>query len=211
MSDQYRLLVKPDVRRQFVALSQAAASQPDSLRGRELHALKLGLRALAEGREAEYDGKRLGFSPNHHDLRDCAEIKLDVIPESRSGRDLGASHRLLYREFEAEDGGPPYREVVCFEPRRGDRPFIVAANRLDRTLGVAMDNLSHLRSNRPTVGPQQATGPIAPPRLPLPPDLRKALAVASNVAPAAGAVTQRPHIQRPATGQDRGNRLSREL
>jgi hypothetical protein len=98
-------------------------SRPGSLRDRELRALKRGLQALAEGREEELDGKRLGYSPSHHDLRDCAELKIPVIPESRYGNDLGPSHRLVYREFEPEDGGLPYREVVCFEPRDADRPL----------------------------------------------------------------------------------------
>ena len=120
---QYRLLLKDQLMQQLTALSRAAKSQPGGLRDREFRALKTGLRALAEGREVAFDGKRLGYSPEHHDLRDCAEIKLPVIQETRHNHDLGPSHRLIYREFEADDGVPPVRQVICFEPRGDDRPL----------------------------------------------------------------------------------------
>jgi len=97
---QYRLLLKDQLMQQLTALSRAAKSQPGGLRDREFRALKTGLRALAEGREVAFDGKRLGYSPEHHDLSDCAEIKLPVIQETRHNHDLGPSHRLIYREFE---------------------------------------------------------------------------------------------------------------
>lgn len=172
-------------------LEHAAASQPGSLRDREFRALKLGLKALAEGREDEYAGKRLGYSASHYDLRDCAELKVPVVPESRHGHDLGPSHRLIYREFEADDGGPPYREAVCFAPRSSDLPFQIAGARLGREVGQRVPELVHLPNHRPTFQ-RGAAEPTGPPRLPLPPDLRKALAAASNVAPAHGAVMPRP-------------------
>lgn len=178
-------------------LEHAAASQPSSLRGREFRALKLGLQALAEGREHEYDGKRLGYSPGHHDLRDCAELKVPVVPEARHGHDLGPSHRLIYREFEADDGGAPYREAVCFAPRGSDLPFHLAGARLGREIGWPVPELAHLPNHRPTFR-RGAAEPTGPPRLPLPPDLRKALAAASDGAPASGAVSGQPAGQKPA-------------
>jgi hypothetical protein len=128
MTARFRIIIDPQLRRKIAMLEQAAASRPDSLRARELHALKVGLRALAGGREEDFGGKRLGYSRGHHDLRDCAEIKVPVVPEVRYGHDLGPSHRLLYREFEPEDGGLPYREAICFEHRGDDLPFEVAGS-----------------------------------------------------------------------------------
>jgi hypothetical protein len=209
MTAQFRILVRPRLRRQLAVLEQAATSQPGSLRDRELRALKLGLQALAEGREEDFDGKRLGYSPGHHDLRDCAELKVPVIAESRYGNDLGPSHRLIYREFEPEDGGLPYREAVCFEPRGNDRPFEVAGSRLNREVGQPNPDLAHLPNHRPSFqrGPAEPTGP--PPRPP-PPDLRKALAAASDVAPARGAVTTQPPAQDPSAPRHRGDPPTRE-
>ena len=210
MTTQFRILVRPRLRRQLALLEHAAATQPDSLRGREFRALKLGLQALAEGREEEYDGKRLGYSPGHHDLRDCAELKVPVIPESHYGNDLGPSHRLIYREFEPEDGGLPYREAICFAPRRNNLPFEIAGTRLQREIGRPAPELAHLPNYRPTFR-RGAAEPTGPPRLPLPPDLRKALAAASDVASASGAVRHGPPAQQPRTAPGRGAPPSREL
>lgn len=208
MTAQFRLLVRPKLRRELAMLEHAATSQPGSLRDREFRALKLGLQALAEGREGEYDGKRLGYSPGHHDLRDCAELKVPVIPESRFGHDLGPSHRLIYREFEAEDGGLPYREAVCFAPRSSDLPFQIAGARLGREIGQPVPELAHLPNHRP--GFQHgAAEPTGPPRLPLPPDLRKALAAAADVAPASGAVTSQTPPHDPAAKSRRDTPPSR--
>ena len=195
---QYRLLVREEVLRQLAALRHAGSQQPGGLRDREFRTLEQGLRAIAHGQEADFSGKRLGFAA--HDLSDCAEIKLSAIPESRGNRELGPSHRLIYREFEAEDGGPPYRQVIAFEPRKDDRPFDVAAARLGRERGV------RLREFRPVVH----TDPPAPIRQALPQDLRIALAAASGVAPASGAVRSGPPIQKPPVTQRHGP-PSREL
>jgi hypothetical protein len=190
---QYRLLVREEVLQQLAALRHAAGTQqPGGLRDREFRALEMGLRAVAHGQEEHFSGKRLGYRT--HDLRDCAEIKLSVVPESRGSRELGPSHRLIYREFEAEDGGPPYRQVIAFEPRKDDRPFEVAAARLGRDRGV------RFRTFRPVA----QTASSAPIRQSLPPDLRKALAAASDVAPASGAARAGPRAQhptRPAAGR----------
>jgi hypothetical protein len=197
---QYRLLVHWEVLRELRTLEQAAATQqPGGLRDRELRALRAGLGAIANGEEEEFDGKRLGFTT--HDLSDCAEIKLPVIPESRGNHELGPSHRLIYREFEPDDGGPPYREVVCFAHRGGNRPFDVAARRLNRAVGV----------RRQTLNTYGATSDIAPIRQPLPPDLRKALAAASDVAPARGAVSGHPAEQKPASMPRRTTPPGRQL
>ena len=72
MTAQFRLIVRPRLRRQLAMLERAAAYQPGGLRDREYRALKLSLQALAEGRQNDFDSKRLGYSPAHHDLRDCA-------------------------------------------------------------------------------------------------------------------------------------------
>jgi hypothetical protein len=197
---QYRLLVRQEVLHQLAALKQAAATQqPGGLRDREHRALKLGLQVLTRGDETSFDGKRLGNAA--HDLSDCAEIKLPVIPESRRNNELGPSHRLVYREFEAADGGLPYREVVCFEPRRDDRPFDIAAARLGRAPGARIQVLE-------TAAGTSDVGPI---RQPLPPDLRRALAAASGVAHPAGATIPRPGGRRAAVEPLRGGSADREL
>jgi len=182
---QYRLLLRVEVGRQLAALRRAAETQPGGLRDREYRNLNLGLRVLANGKEESFDGKRLGLG--RHDLRDCAEIKLAVVQEARYNHDLGPSHRLIYREFEAEDGGLPYREVICFEHRAKDRPFEVAAARLGRADGMRLKSLQGVANPRPQLGPRPACQ-AAPARQPLTPDLRTALAASSGVAPARGAV-----------------------
>ncbi|TDW84528.1 hypothetical protein EV137_7342 [Kribbella pratensis] len=196
---RYRLLVREEVLRQLATLRQAGRQQPGGLRDREFRTIELGLRAIAHGQEADFSGKRLGFAT--HDLSDCAEIKLSAIPESRGSRELGPSHRLIYREFEAEDGGPPYRQVIAFEPRRDDRPFDVAAARLGRERGVRIHEF------RPVV----RTDPPAPIRPALPQDLRTALAAASGVAPASGAVRAERPAQSSHVGAHCNSPPSREV
>lgn len=173
---QYRLLVNRDLLLYMRELERAAERQTGGLRDRELRALRAGLRALTNGEEADFEGKRLRFA--RHDLSDCAEIKLPVVPETRGSHELGASHRLIYREFQAEDGGLPYREAICFEHRKDDRPFEVAAKRLGREASV----------RRQTLRSYGASSDIAPIRQALPPDIRRALAAAADVASARDAV-----------------------
>jgi hypothetical protein len=210
VSTQYRLIIRPEFRQHLFALQQAAKSQPGGLRDREFRAAIEGLKALADGREENFNGRRLGYSPQHHDLRDCAELKVPVISESRGDRELGPSHRLIYREFEPEDGGLPYREAVCFAPRRDDRPFITAAGILNRKLGVRVEEFASIPDRRPTSGPQAHQGPVGPIRQPLPPDLQRALAAASDTAPARGAVTAQPTTHSPPTPRHRGDPPTRE-
>jgi hypothetical protein len=189
---QYRLLARQEVLQQLATLRRAAATQqPSGLRDREIRAIELGLRALANGQEESFFGKRLGY--RSYDLSDCAEIKLPVIPESRGNHELGPSHRLVYREFEADDGGLPYREVIAFEPRKDDRPFKVAAARLGREAGVRSQAVrAATRIALSSVPQSRASAPI---RQALPPDLRAALAAAADVAPARGAVNTRQIAQ----------------
>ena len=203
MSAKYRVIVLPEFHRELRALALAAKTRPGGLRHRELEALQLGVEVLAGGREGDFAGRRLGYSRRHHDLRDCAEIKLPVVPELRGDRDLGPSHRLIYREFEAEDGGLPYRELISFAPRQGNRAFIVAAERLGRKFGTRAEELTALPEQRPTVGHQAHAVPTGPIRQRLPPDLAKALAAASGVAPATGAPSSSsaPARRPPPTGK----------
>jgi hypothetical protein len=204
---EYRLLIRPEVKLQLATLKRAAETQqPGGLRDREYQALTLGLRAIVNGREEHFNGKRLGYTT--HDLSDCAEIKLGVVPEIRRNRELGPSHRLIYREFAAEDGGPPYREVIAFEPRKNDRPFRVAAARLGREAGVRSETVRV--ATRRALGTIAQSGRAAPIRQPLPPDLRKAVAAASGVAHPSGATKPRaPTPQPPHPG--RGRPPAREL
>jgi hypothetical protein len=171
----YRLILGPDLALEFRALMHAAKSQPGGLRDRELRALRIGLAAIANGTEESLGGKRLGYSAEHHDLRDCAEIKIAVVQESRGPRDLGPSHRLIYREFEAPDGGPPIREAICFAHRKNNRPFELAAARLGREKGVRFRSLHGVSNHqRPHNGPTHA-GEASPVRQPLPPELAQAM------------------------------------
>jgi hypothetical protein len=194
---RYRLLVREEVLKQLAVLRQAGRQQPGGLRDREFRTLEQGLRAIAHGQEADFSGKRLSFAA--HDLSDCAEIKLSVIPESRGNRELGPSHRLVYREFEAEDGGLPYRQIIAFEPRKDDRPFDVAAARLGRERGARIHEFR----------PIARTAPPAPIRQALPEDLRIALAAAADVAPARRTVTGQPTTRSPGAVRRRDDSLDR--
>ena len=200
---QYRLVLLPEVMQRLAALSHAAKTQgPGGLRTREFHALQVGLRALADGREEEFDGKRLSY--RRHDLSDCAEIKLAVVPETRQhrARPIPPTH---YREFEPEDGGPPYRQVVVFAHRGADRPFEEAAARLGRRAGA---RLRGVQAASPTTTPH--TSAAAPIRQFLPPDLRAALAAAGDVAAARGAVSTQPSGQKRSDPPRRNGPPGRE-
>jgi hypothetical protein len=200
---QYRILLRPEVRQQLIALARAAQTQPGGLRDREFRALKLGLQALKSGREESFKGKQLGYSPVHHDLRDCAEIKLPVVEETRHGQELGPSHRLVYREFEPDDGGLPFREVICFEHRKDNRPFNVAGIRLARETGVRLRTLQGVPETRPDRRPRPPDQ-AAPVRQQLSPDLQAALAAASGPVPARGAVST-PVARASAAASHRGS------
>jgi hypothetical protein len=166
------------------------------------------LSALREGREAELAGERLGRSDNHPDLRDCAEVKIPVVEEfNRRGRPMGPSHRLTYREFEGPSPDHlPVRQVIAFAPRKDGEIFDVTANRLGRSKGVALDELDHLPTVRPAVGPgKEADRPVAPPRMALPPDLAQAFKAMDGLAPPTKstppATNQPPAAQRRPPGR----------
>ncbi|MGW1345289.1 hypothetical protein ACWCOV_29875 [Kribbella sp. NPDC002412] len=134
-----------------------------------------------------------------------------MIPETRGSLELGLSHRLLYREFEATDGGLPYREVVAFEPRKNDRPFEVAAARLGRRRGIRIQRLEAVVARIQRLEAVVATRASAPIRQPLPSDLRQALATAIAGVPPSGPAALRPPTAQRHTGPRRGAPPNREL
>jgi len=144
------------------------------------------LGVLGDGRERGFDGERLGYSPRHYDLRDCAEIKIAVFQEyTRRGKPMGPSHRMIYREYEPpSDDARPIREILAFEHRKNGLPYAVAAAALDRQQGRAVDSLKDLPAPRPAIGADKdPERPITPPRLSLPPDLAAALATSTRRVP----------------------------
>jgi hypothetical protein len=182
---QYHLVAHPDLRDHLRQLRDEAQRDPEGPAAKEFAAVRDGLSVLREGREADFDGKRLGYSENASDLRDCAEIKVAVVDEfTRRGRPMGPSHRLIYREFEGTGPGQlPVRQVIAFAPRRDGRAFDVAADRLGRAPGVPLAELDHLPTFAPRNG-REPGRPITPAREPLPPDLAQALkALEGNPSP----------------------------
>lgn len=183
MTDQYRLVHHPAFTGRLEQLSHLAAAD---IAGREADVVDAAFKALdvlKEGRERDFHGERLGFSPEHYDLRDCAEIKVAVFQEyNRSGKPMGPSHRMIYREYEPPVDDPrPVREVLAFEHRKGGLPYEVAATAINRQRGRAVDSLHHLPAPRPAVGADKDPDrPITPPRLPLPTDLAAASATSSR-------------------------------
>lgn len=190
MSDAYRLAYHTDFTRQLESLSARVEEEPD---GDEVDLLIAALDAvdvLKGGEESQHGGERLGFDNTHYDLRDCAEIKVEVIAEySPSGKKLGPSHRMIYREFEPTADDPkPIRQIVAFEHRKNGRPFEVAAERLGRTTGLEAPELAGFPNTRPAVGRKKDPNrPITPYRLPLTPDVIAALLTAQQTLP-----SQRP-------------------
>ncbi|MET9276097.1 hypothetical protein [Kribbella sp. NPDC003557] len=186
MTAKYHLIIDPDLLAELRDLQARAKTDPNGPAAQQFEAVRRGLSALREGREDEFAGERLGRSDNHSDLRDCAEIKIPVVQEfNRRGRPMGPSHRLTYREFEGpSESHLPVRQVIAFAPRKDSEIFTQTAIRLGRTRGVALDELDHLPTVRPAVGPgKEADRPIAPPRLPLPPDLTQALKALEGLPP----------------------------
>lgn len=178
MSEQFRLFVRRRVKRQLQALSAGVAHDPHGPAAARLSALLSALETVEAGQEMSLDGKRLGYSSQHYDLRDCAEIKVPIVQEfSREGRPLGPSHRLIYREFFAPDDEQlPVREVICCEPRADGLAFEIAARDLGRIRTIEFDELRDLPNIAPALGPNKdRERPSAPPRLPLPPEIAVAL------------------------------------
>ncbi|MFG1912382.1 hypothetical protein [Kribbella sp. NPDC048928] len=208
MTAKYHLIVDPELLDELRELQSQARSEPNGPAAQQFEAVRRGLSALREGREAELAGERLGRSDDHPDLRDCAEVKIPVVEEfNRRGQPMGPSHRLTYREFE----GPtpdhlPVRQVIAFAPRKNGEIFDVTANRLGRSKGVALGELDHLPTVRPAVGPgKEADRPIAPPRMALPPDLAQAFKAMDGLAPptnsAPQATNQLPAARRRPPGR----------
>lgn len=187
MSEHFRLLLRRRVIRQLQALSDGAAHDPRGPAAAKLSALLSALEAVEAGQERAFDGERLGYSPQHYDLRDCAEIKVPLVQEfSRDGRPLGPSHRMIYREFFAPDEEQlPIREVLCCEPRANSLAFEITAHDLGRIRTIEVDDLRDLPNVVPARGPNKdPQRPSAPPRLALPPDIAAALATMATSRPA---------------------------
>lgn len=231
MSQQYILLIDPQLREQMGRLHAAHQRDPNSNAGREFTAAMQALTALREGREGDYQGKQLGYGSSSHDLRDCAELKVPVFGVNRTDRDgrpRSPSHRMTYREFEAmprtsqgadgqlvrEQGALPFRHVVAFEARRGSPdPASVTGQRLGRTRGMQVRDLAGLGGGRPDVGPQRAEASTTPNRIPVPADMMEAARFAQDRAmPSAQGAVRAPdaagsppakRAQAPATDRDR--------
>lgn len=130
---RYHLILHAGLRADVNALSDARTNDPQGDAAKEYVAVIKALKALQEGREREYVGKRLTSGRSSYDLRDCAQLKVAVFDEYKdNGWPLAPSHRLTYREFDPlpkVEGGrvvvdpdaQPYREVVAFVTARTTR------------------------------------------------------------------------------------------
>lgn len=195
MPDRYRLVHHPNYTDRMEALSRRAAQDVNGRDADVVDASFKALDVLAQGRERDFSGERLSFSPNHYDLRDCAEIKIAVFREyTRGGKPRGPSHRMIYREYHGTvDDSRPIREVMAFEHRAGGLPYAVVAAAVGRQKGRAVDALRDLPAPKPVLGPNKDPDrEITPPRLPLPPDIAAALGTSSRRPPG------HPTIARPA-------------
>jgi hypothetical protein len=161
------------------------------------------LKALQSGREDAYEGKQLGYGPQSHDLRDCAELKVPVVPEfTPGGFPRGPSHRLIYREFDplptVRDGrvvhdpnARPYRHVVAFGHRSHD-PAAIAGRRLGRERGKPERDLHGVSGGgRPSVGKDLRGRQTTPHRIPVPSDLIRQAAILRDSPPAGSRGTDR--------------------
>jgi hypothetical protein len=178
----YRLVVHPELRQEVIRLHAAWKNDPSSDAGREFEAFRDAMTALRDGREGDYIGKQLSYGPSSHDLRDAAEIKVDVFDEGGTPERPRPSHRIVYREFDpvpkVEDGrvvrdpnAQPVRQIVAFNHRR-DEPAAIAGDRLGRVRGQQDRSLHGLvGGGRPQVGPQRPGVRTTPHRLPMPEDV----------------------------------------
>jgi hypothetical protein len=164
MADPYRVLLHPDLAKDRADLQASANDMSPTKdadeRARDAHRLNQldkGLDALAEGREAEFAGKRM-VSMNldrHPDLGDCAELKIPVTQHfKKNGQPArGISDRLTYQEAEGTKEDPrPVRRAVAFEPRRGGRPFQVTNARQGRAVGVSIPELDEAKARENATG-----------------------------------------------------------
>ncbi|MFF0340482.1 hypothetical protein [Kribbella sp. NPDC004875] len=178
----YRLTVHPELRQEVNKLYAAWKQDPNSAAGREFAAFREGMEALRDGREGDYIGKQLSYGPSSHDLRDAAEIKVDVFDEGGTAARPRPSHRMVYREFDPlpkiEDGrvvrdpnAQPVRQIVAYNHRSMD-PAAIAGERLGRRRGMQEPSLHGLSGGgRPSVGPQRPGVQTTPHRQPMPQDV----------------------------------------
>ncbi|WP_350277219.1 hypothetical protein [Kribbella sp. HUAS MG21] len=210
----YHLIFDDDLRQEMNRLSAEYKRDPNSPSGREYVGVINAMKALQSGREDAYVGKQLGYGPDSHDLRDCAELKVPVVDEfTPGGFPRGPSHRLVYREFDplptVQDGrvvpdptGTPYRHVISFGHRKDD-PAATAGERLGRQRGEPARELYGLTGGgRPSVGPQRDGAQTTPVRLPMPPDLMQQAGKILQGSPPAGtaprpAAAPQANIHRP--------------
>jgi hypothetical protein len=199
---QFHLLMDDAHRKHMDQLFAAYKADPTSREGKEFAAAYTAMKALGEGREGQYEGKRLGYGRDSYDLSDCAELKVDALARGEHGNAvIGPSHRLIYREFEnpfpkvvdgrvvPDENAIPFRQVVAFEHRAATPdPASVAGQRLNRTRGMDATGLTRIGGGAPSGGPQRAGEPTTPHRIPMPRDLMDAARVLHGNAPASGAV-----------------------
>jgi hypothetical protein len=193
---RYLLIVDERLKPELDAGYAAWKTDPRSDAGREFNAAMKAMKALQEGREGEYVGKRLASGRGSYDLRDTAELKVAVFDEYKdNGWPLGPSHRLTYREFDplpkVEDGrvvadpdARPYRHVIAFA-HRADDPAAITGQRLGRSRGLLEPGLYGVGGGvRPSVGPQREGAPTTPHRIPVPGDLLKQAQILRDSPPA---------------------------
>jgi hypothetical protein len=77
----YHLIFDEDLRQDINRLSAEYKRNPESAAGQEYVAVINALKALQSGRENAYEGEQLRYGPQSHDLRDCAELKVQVVRE----------------------------------------------------------------------------------------------------------------------------------
>ncbi|GAA2789432.1 hypothetical protein [Kribbella solani] len=192
---RYHLILHDELRTQITALNAACKRDPRSDEAKEYVAVMKALRALQDGRETEYEGKQLGFGLQSYDLRDFAQIKIEVFDEYRGHKRLGASHRLTYQEFDPlppaegsraveEPNALPYRYVVAFVHRAAD-PAAVTGRRVGRARGYPLAELRGVTgARRPSVGPPGKDEQITPERVPVPSDLLRLARILRDGPPA---------------------------
>lgn len=205
MAERYRVILQDALAARLRDVRQRAMGDPGGPDARLLEAA----RALRGGRERDFVGERLGFSPRHYDLRDCAEIKVPVVQDyTPGGKPMGPSHRMIYREFHpVQDDPRPIRQVLAFEHRANGLPFAVAAAAVDRTKGRGIDALRDLPATKPAIGKNKDPHrPVTPPRQSLPPDLDAALKMSN--AKRAAASTNVHRSPQPIAASSHRSRLA---
>lgn len=210
----YHLIFHDDLRQEINRLSAEYKRDPDGPGGREYVGVINAIKALQSGHEDAYEGKQLGYGPQSHDLRDCAELKVPVVQETTPGGfPRGPSHRLVYREFDplpvVRDGrvvpdpdAKPYRQIVSFGHRSTD-PAAIAGQRLGRSRGLPEHQLHGVvGGGRPADGKDLREGiQTTPHRIPVPGDLLKQAQILRDSPPAGTAAKPNtatpPNANRP--------------